>query len=246
MKVSVLPTTDQEVFDELLVAVLDRMSSDSLDLPLLPQVANQVLMLTNDPNADASKLSSLIHQDQALAAQILRIANSPACMPRSPIVSLQQAIAWLGMNLLAGLAFSVSVQSGVFNVKGYEKEVKDLWRHALATGLYGKEIARRIRHNVENAFLCGLLHHIGKPVVLHNALDMRKNQDAKLPWTLIEALMREVHMTVGEKLAAAWQLPTAGPRSHAALPRPYVSSCDLPDQGSHRDLLGRPYGHLLA
>ena len=113
-----------EYLEELRTTILDRLEQGNLDLPLLPQVASQVLTLTSDPNADASKLSSLIQQDQALATQILRIANSPAYMPRSPIVSLQQAIAWLGLSMLAGLAFSVSVQSGVFQIKGYEKEVK--------------------------------------------------------------------------------------------------------------------------
>ena len=208
MSLSSSAVTDQEVVEELRTTILDRLEQGNLDLPLLPQVASQVLTLTSDPNADASKLSSLIQQDQALATQILRIANSPAYMPRSPIVSLQQAIAWLGLSMLAGLAFSVSVQSGVFQIKGYEKEVKDLWRHALATGLYGKEIARRIRHNVENAFLCGLLHSIGKPVLLHITQDIRKSSETgTLPWPLVEALMSGSHVPVGAKLAEVWQLP---------------------------------------
>ena len=198
---------DQEVLEELRTTITDQLEKGNLDLPLLPQVGNQVLTLTSDPDADATKLSSLIQQDQALASQILRIANSPAYLPRSPIVSLQQAITWLGLNMLAGIAFSVSVQSGVFNIKGYEKEVKGLWRHALVTGLYGKEIARRIRHNVENAFLCGLLHAIGKPVLLHTLVHLGKESEAKLPWAVIETLMEEFHVQVGTKLAEAWQLP---------------------------------------
>ena len=163
---STIPT-QQEESEAVRARITTQLEQGALDLPLLPVVANQVLLLSGDPNADSSKLSALIQQDQALAGQILRIANSAAYAPRSPIVSLQQAIAWLGMNMLASLAFSVSVQSGVFKVKGYEKEVRALWHQALATGLYGKEIARRNRHNVENAFLCGILHTIGKPLLIH-------------------------------------------------------------------------------
>ncbi|MGB0908947.1 MAG: HDOD domain-containing protein [Nitrospirales bacterium] len=199
--------TEQDVLEELRVTLLNQLEQGKLDLPLLPQVANQVLLVAGDPNADATKLSSLIQQDQALAGQILRIANSPAYLPRSPIVSLQQAIAWLGLNMLSGIAFSVSVQSGVFNVKGYEKEVKGLWRHALTTGLFGKEIARKIRHNVENAFLCGLLHGIGKPVILHSILEISKDAETKPSWAIIEQLMNECHVQVGKKLAESWKLP---------------------------------------
>ena len=198
---------EQGLLEELRTKILDQLEQGNLDLPLLPQVANQVLMVADDPNADASKLSSLIQQDQALAGQILRIANSPAYLPRSPIVSLQQAIAWLGLNMLSGIAFSVSVQSGVFNIKGYEKEVKALWRHALTTGLFGKEIARKIRHNVENAFLCGLLHAIGKPVLLHSIFNLKRNTTIKPPWIVIEQLMSEFHVQMGAKLAESWKLP---------------------------------------
>ncbi len=206
---TILSTTPikQEEGQALRTLITEQLERGDLDLPLLPVVANQVLMLSNDPNADATKLSALIQQDQALAGQVLRIANSPAYLPRSPIVSLQQAIAWLGLNMLAGLAFSISVQSGVFKVKGYEKEVRGLWRQSLATGLYGKEIARRNRHNVENAFLCGILHTIGKPVLIHLILQAQKDSKNQPSWAMIDSLIQEFHIQTGIKLADAWQLP---------------------------------------
>lgn len=197
--------------EEQLVALrpflADRLHTTGVDLPLLPVIAHQVLLLSGDPHADSSKLSALIQQDQSLAGQILRIANSPAYAPRSPIVSLQQAIAWLGLNMLAGLAFSVSVQRGVFNTTGFEKEVKGLWRQALATGLYGKEIARRIRHNVENAFLCGLLHLIGKPAILHLASQCPPLAGSHHSWEVMEKLFEEFHIQAGMALGDTWKLP---------------------------------------
>ena len=199
-----IPQADRET---LRAHLSHQLEQETVDLPLLPVVANQVLQLSGDPNADVNKLSSLIQQDQALAGQILRIANSPAYLPRSPIVSLQQAIAWLGMNMLAGLAFSVSVQNGVFATKGYEKEIRILWSHALATGLYGKEIARRLRQNVENAFLCGLLHTIGKPVLLHLLLTSQGAEENPPSWAVLDPLIQEYHISAGTKLAEAWKLP---------------------------------------
>ena len=199
--------TPQADSETLRARLIDLLEQEIIDLPLLPVVANQVLQLSGDANADVNKLSALIQQDQALAGQILRIANSPAYLPRSPIVSLQQAIAWLGMNMLAGLAFSVSVQSGVFSVKGYEKEIRVLWSHALATGLFGKEIARRLRHNVENAFLCGLLHTIGKPTLLHLLLTSQGGEESPPSWTVLDPVIQEYHIAAGTKLAEVWKLP---------------------------------------
>jgi HD-like signal output (HDOD) protein len=207
MSVSSTIPVEQIEREDLRALIADQLKQDNLDLPLLPVVANQVLMFSHDPNGNAYKLSTLIQQDQALASKILHMANSPAYLPQSSIVSLHQAIAWLGLNLLGSLAFSISVQKRVFTIKGYEKEVRTLWRQALATGLYGKEIARRIRLNVENAFLCGLLHTIGKPLLLHLLFTARHLDQGRLSWELLEPLIHEWHIPAGAKLAEAWKLP---------------------------------------
>ncbi len=196
-----------EPLEKLRDALVERINAQALDLPLLPQAASQVMSFMSDPNADATRLSSLIHQDQALAGHVLRIANSPAYMPRSPIVSLQQAVAWLGMNVLGEIAFTASLQKGVFRVQGYEDEIKRMWRHALITGLYAKEIARQRRHNVEGAFLCGLLHAIGKPVVVHALTDLQKALGTSHSWNEIHSLVEEYHIPVGGMIAEKWQLP---------------------------------------
>lgn len=222
----------QEVTDALRIRITTRLEEGTVDLPLLPVVASQVLQISRDPEAEINKLSALIQQDQALAGQILRIANSAAYAPRSPIVSLQQAISWLGMNMLAGLAFSVSVQSGVFNIKGYEKNVRALWHQALATGLYGKEIARRKRHNVENAFLCGILHTIGKPLLIHLILQDNSASPSHPSWAVMEAVMQEFSIMAGTKLAAAWQLPESVQEAIHFYPDGAYHQATLPTKGA--------------
>ena len=228
---STIPTQQAER-ETLRMRITTKLEQDTLDLPLLPVVATQVLQLSGDPNADATKLSTLIQQDQALAGQILRIANSPAYAARAPIVSLQQAIAWLGMNILAGLAFSVSVQSGVFKVKGYEKEVQALWRQALATGLYGKEIARRNRHNVENAFLCGILHTIGKPLLIHLILQDSDECSPQPSWDVMDTIIQELSILSGTKLAEAWQLPEPVQEAIRLYPDESYHSATSPTKGA--------------
>ncbi|MEC4674320.1 MAG: HDOD domain-containing protein [Nitrospirota bacterium] len=200
-------SVELEPVEHIQATLLNRIESGQLRLPLLPQVANQVLMLTSDPDADVTKLAALFQQDQALATQMLKIANSPAYMPRTPIVSLQQAVAWLGMKLLSDLALTVSVQNGVFRVRGYEKQVGELWRHALASGLFAKEIARQCRQNVESAFLSGLLHTIGKPVVLEAIIDIQESMSLSLEWEQIDGLLHTHHAQVGSLVTESWGLP---------------------------------------
>jgi putative nucleotidyltransferase with HDIG domain len=149
----------------------------------------------------------LIHQDQALAAHVLRIANSPAYMPRSPVVSLQHAVAMLGINLLSEIAFTASLKNGAFQVPGHEDQVKLLWRHSLASGAFGKEVARMRRVNVETAYLCGLLHGIGKPVVLRTAATLAKEHKVPADKTVLQQLIDGYHTRVGVLIADKWGLP---------------------------------------
>ncbi len=202
--------------EQLEQALIRTIEAGDIQLPLLPQAASKVMALASDPNADAAKLSALIHQDQALATHVLKIANSPAYMPRSPVVSLQHAVAMLGITLLSEIAFTASLKVGAFQLPGYEDEVKQLWRHSLASGAFAKEVARAKRMNVESAYLCGLLHEIGKPVVLQTTTTIardRRNEWVKALTTLLDnkahvkTLIEGYHTRVGILIADKWSLP---------------------------------------
>jgi putative nucleotidyltransferase with HDIG domain len=188
-------------------ALIQKIEEGDVELPLLPQAASQVMALASDPAADAAKFSSLIHQDQALAAHVLRIANSPAYMPRSPVVSLQHAVAMLGITLLSEIAFTASLKSGAFKVPGHEDDVKRLWRHSLASGAFAKEVARMRRVNVESAYLCGLLHEIGKPVVLRTATALAQTQRLTPEKSVLYRWIDGYHHRVGAIIAEKWGLP---------------------------------------
>jgi putative nucleotidyltransferase with HDIG domain len=193
--------------EQLEQALVQKIKTGDIELPLLPQAASQVMALASDPSADAAKLSALIHQDQALAAHVLRIANSPAYMPRSPVVSLQHAVAMLGITLLSEIAFTASLKSGAFKIPGYEEDVKQLWRHSLASGAFAKEVARMRRVNVESAYLCGLLHAIGKPVILRTATTLASQQRIALEKPMLVGWIDGYHFEVGALIAEKWGLP---------------------------------------
>jgi putative nucleotidyltransferase with HDIG domain len=188
-------------------SLVQKIETGEIELPLLPQAASQVMALASDPAADAAKLSALIHQDQALAAHVLRIANSSAYMPRSPVVSLQHAVAMLGITLLSEIAFTTSLKSGAFKVPGHEEDVKRLWRHSLASGAFAKEVARMRRVNVESAYLCGLLHEIGKPVVLQTATALTQAQRLTVENSILSGWIDGYHSRVGTLIAEKWGLP---------------------------------------
>lgn len=184
-----------------------KINNCQLEVPLLPEVASKVVTLSQDADSDAAALAQLIQSDQALAGHVMHIANSAAYSPNISLVSLQQAITRLGMNLIADIALAASISAKMFRVPGYEKRAAFIWRHALATALWGKEIARLCRRNVEATFLCGLLHSIGRPVTIQALLELAGKTGAGLTEPELLALEEQYHTPVGMAVAQRWQMP---------------------------------------
>jgi HD-like signal output (HDOD) protein len=185
-------------------ALLTRIKNNDVEVPILPEVARKVVMLVNDPESDASQIAKVIESDQSMAANILRIANSPAYTPAGNIVSLQQAISRLGMQTMSEVAIAASVNSKMFNAPGFETRIKQIWDDSLKAGLWAKEVARLTRRNVEAAFLCGLLHNIGRPMLLQWLSESFSNLSEEETLSVEEALFVDANRAVIE----AWELPS--------------------------------------
>lgn len=202
------PQVDQsEGSSSLRKRFLKHIEEGKLVLPLLPDTAASVISLCGDDDCDAERLAALIQRDVSLAGHVLHISNSAAFAPTEPIVSLTQAVSRLGFSAMCGIAIGVAVQGKMFKIKGHEELLKQLWAHCAAAGAWAKEVARLRRRNVEGAFLCGLLHDIGRPIVLQSIIDLTRTQEVKAPIEEIEALMEEFHTQVGAKMLEGWGMP---------------------------------------
>lgn len=182
-----------------------QIAEKKLELPILPTVALEVMSACQKDETDAQKLSSILHRDQALAANVLRVANSAAYVGQVPCGSLQQAVGRLGMQMIAEIAVAVAVKGKVFASKDCADLFAHLWRHSVVTGFFTKEIARTRRRNVEIAFLCGLLHDVGKAVLLTNV--ERYVRDGKVALGDIAEALQLHHTAVGALLARGWRMP---------------------------------------
>ncbi len=180
---------------------------DELELPPLPEVAQQVMVLAGDHSKGGTELTRLIHRDPALASQVLRSANSASSGAGVKIVSLQQAVARLGMQRIAEITIVACMRESVFAVPRYKTRLQALGAHAFASALYAKEVARTLRESVESAFLCGLLHEIGKPLVLRALASARSHLVKPLTEPDVDALLEEFKADYGSSVVECWELP---------------------------------------
>jgi putative nucleotidyltransferase with HDIG domain len=194
-------------------AVLDelswRVAQGKVDLPLLPGVAMEVTNVANQEGADARVIAELLRKDQAMAAHVLRVVSSPVYSGRSQIASLQQAVARLGVQKIREIALAIAFRVGVFKLKGFEQQITALFQHSVAAAMFAQEIARTTRRNVEDAFMCGLLHDVGRPVILQALVQILAEQKLRVAPHAVIAATGDLHTTVGGSLAESWGLPDA-------------------------------------
>ena len=211
-------TVPQAVLDELSW----RVAQGKVDLPLLPGVAMEVTNVAAQENADSRVIAELLRKDQAMAAHVLRVVSSPVYSGRTQIVSLQQAVARLGVQKIREIALAIAFRVGVFKLKGFEAEVTGLFQHSVSAAMFAQEIARVTRRNVEDAFMCGLLHDVGRPVILQALVQILNEQKLHVPASAVIAATGELHTDVGGTLADSWGLPEAVEMSirhhHSATP----------------------------
>ena len=188
------------VFDSLRGRLLARMKAGALELPLLPRVAMDVLRMTTSESSSAEELAEVLHRDQSMTAHVLRVVNSPLYRTRSPIDSLPQALNRLGFGMIREIAMVIACKQRVFRARDFGPEVYRSFRHSLGTALFAQEIARAIHVDAEEAFLAGLLHDIGRPVLLQAVADL--HAESRLVDTpAVMAVVAELHAQVGELLA---------------------------------------------
>ena len=194
-----LDSTVQQRFDACV-------TRGELSLPLLPEVATQVLAMADRPTVDARQLADLLRRDPSLTAHVMHLAASPMYAGATKLVSLQQVIGRLGLATITQLALAVATRMRVFAVAGFEPEVRATFRHSLASALFAQEIARARRSVVDLAFLAGLLHDIGKPLALQVLVDLHAELAIVPDRAAVLAEAERVHAELGGTLIASWSL----------------------------------------
>jgi HD-like signal output (HDOD) protein len=218
---------------------LSRSAGSAQNIAPLPRVCAQLAELTAQQATDAAQLARLIQSDPALAGEIMRVANSPALRPRAAIVSLQQAVSWLGVAEVRNIAMAVMLRGEVFVAPGHEPESEELWREAWLGGLWAKEIARERRKHVESAFLAALMHRTGAALALKILARFEFEQRTVVETHTFGELVVEFEPAFGRLLMDGWLLPK-DVQDGASDWRNYRES-------RHSDLAGTVHAaHLLA
>jgi HD-like signal output (HDOD) protein len=173
-------------------------------LPSLPDIAIRVQKVLEDPRAPRTRVTQVIGADAALAARIIRLANSAFLNPSTArIFDLQQSLTRLGTQLVRCTAMSFSLQQMEFG-SGQAKlrpHIRELWRMGALVASIAYVLARETRAaKPDEALMTGLMHNIGNLYITVNT-PRAADGDA---W---ETLMREWHPRIAGSILKHWKFP---------------------------------------
>jgi putative nucleotidyltransferase with HDIG domain len=181
-----------------------------VELPPLPGVAVRVASLTQDIDASTRKIADAIGCDPVLATRILRAANSPLYCFQRNITALPMAVSALGNETIHSLVF-MSAAAEAFTRGRQSSFETTLWEHSVAVALAAREIMLTLRlRGLEEGFLCGLLHDLGKLMFLRQEPSYKdlladSNEHDLLSGEM--AMFGYSHAQVGALAAKRWNLP---------------------------------------
>ena len=194
---------------------LRRLIQSAKRLPTIPVILSKIMTLLKDEMTSAKQLGEIVSADQAIASKVLSIANSAYYGLSQKVISIQHAIALLGFTAVKNIAIGTSVFSHFSEEgKGSGIDLKALWTHSFATALVSDEIGKRTSVvKPEAAFMGGLLHDIGKLILINifheqykAAIDMAREKSCSISFAE-DMIFGITHINAGEWLCEKWQLP---------------------------------------
>ncbi|MBU4230272.1 MAG: HDOD domain-containing protein [Desulfurivibrionaceae bacterium] len=189
------------------------------DLPTISAVANEINACDKNDSLTAKSLGTIISRDPALTATVLKLANSAYYGMAREITSTERAVTILGFDTIKSLALAISVFHVFKNQEGQLFDLKGLWYHSLAVGLAAKHLALHSpiltcdKALPEQAFICGILHDIGKIAFAQNlpaelAEILKQTRSGNLAQHEIEkSILGFNHQKAGQAMADAWNFP---------------------------------------
>ncbi len=198
----------------LVELINEHLQGDLQGLPVFSSVAVKLQQMLVRRDFKMDEVIEMISEDQSLASQVLKVANSSYYAGLSSIATIKDAIVRLGAQEVANMVMMASQFELYCSENEYlNSSMQKLWIHSLACATGAKWLAKKTGYVnlAAESFMGGLLHDIGKLALLKVLDDIHRNKESKAAFsdTLISEILNRMHEDVGFRLLKSWSLPEA-------------------------------------
>jgi HD-like signal output (HDOD) protein/CheY-like chemotaxis protein len=195
--------------NEALKTIVSRLRS----VPSLPIIYDELMTLLRKEDPPISQIARIIAKDVGMAAKILQLANSAFIGARGRVSGLLQAVSMIGTETVRTLVLSVHVFSHFDNNSEVAPFLPALWQHSVSSAALAQKIATAecaSKSVIDESFTAGLLHDIGKVVLLaempHQYRPILEKNSGEVSAFEIQ-LLGCTHAQIGAYLVSIWGLP---------------------------------------
>lgn len=167
---------ESQIFEEIFSAYSD----NKIELPTLPDIAVKVRKAVENVNVSIDDVAHIVEADPALAAQLIKLANSVLLRAREPILSTRDAVLRVGLQATRDYVMVFTVRN-LFktDTPAIKNLMKSFYRHSIQVSAMCYAIAKLQNKLIpEHALLAGLLHDIGVIPILNYASKLSLNNEA--------------------------------------------------------------------
>lgn len=182
----------------------------------MPDIFYRIDKAVEDPASSADSIAKIILEDQGLTVRVLKLANSAYYAYPSKINTITRALMVIGTSQLRDLVMATLIMKQFSDVPTDLVDVNAFWRHSIASGLAARSIATlRRESNVESFYVAGLMHDIGRLVLLMVApkqiseLMIQCRQKNIMLYRAERDILGFSHAQVAQALFKQWKLPVS-------------------------------------
>ncbi len=187
-----------------------KLAADTLKLPSLPEVAMKAIELAHDPDVRFGTLATQLEKDPFISSRLLRVANSPLFGGLARTTTMEGVVSRLGIKQILSLLQELAAEQ-VFTSRDptIRNAFRGIWEHGLGVANLSRDLAQVLKSLDPNtAYLGGLFHDIGKPVVAALLLEVeRGSANGFVSGGVWQRAVEECHRDVGAVIAYRWFLP---------------------------------------
>ncbi|MFN8388753.1 MAG: HDOD domain-containing protein [Bdellovibrionota bacterium] len=179
-------------------------------LESMPSQAARAFQLASDPNAKGADFVKVIESDEIISARIVRVANSVYFFRGTPANDIDKAVANIGLDELRCLLSASMLKS---LLQGRHPAREQIWANGVGTAICCRALSRFTNISEGEAFLCGLLHDVGKLVMirrggeLYDRVIRKVGADGKTFIEAEEEIFELNHVEVGKWVGEVWSFP---------------------------------------
>lgn len=200
--------SEEDIKRKIVAEVRRQMLSNSLDLPVVSDIATTITQLTSNEGSGIGEIAQLIKTDAAITAKLLSIANSNFYRGLSRIDNLNDALMRIGLNEARRYVLAMVNRNAYRGGRSTTAQyAESTWQHSLATAIAARMIAETLKlPSPDKFYTLGLMHEIGVSVIL-SAVDEAAKKGADVTRELIGELVQDLHEEVGAYIARRWRMP---------------------------------------